>query len=82
MCQYSCEDGVPNQWHMVHLGTRAVGGAGMVMTEAAAVNPEGRISPSDAGIWNDEQAEAWKPIASFISENGSVPCIQLAHAGR
>ena len=82
MCQYSAEDGVPNQWHLVHLGTRAVGGAGMVMSEAAAVNPEGRISPGDVGIWNDEQVEAWKPITDFITENGSVPCIQLAHAGR
>lgn len=82
MCQYSSEDGMPNEWHLVHLGTRAVGGAGMVMTEAAAVNPEGRISPGDVGIWNDEQVEAWKPITAFISENGSVPCIQIAHAGR
>lgn len=82
MCQYSSKDGMPSDWHLVHLGTRAIGGAGMVMTEAAAVNPKGRISPGDAGIWNDGQLEAWKPITSFISENGSVPCIQIAHAGR
>ena len=82
MCQYSCEDGMPNDWHLVHLGSRAVGGAGMVMTEAASVTPEGRISPGDAGIWNDQQAEAWQPITGFIADHGSVPCIQLAHAGR
>lgn len=82
MCQYSCVDGAPNEWHLVHLGTRAVGGAALVMTEAASVNPEGRISPEDAGIWNDTQRDAWKPIASFIKANGAVPAIQLAHAGR
>lgn len=82
MCQYSAVDGVVNNWHLVHLGALAVGGAAMVMTEAAAVTPEGRISPEDAGIWNDAQAEAWKPIAAFIRGNGAVPAIQLAHAGR
>ena len=82
MCQYSCVDGVPNDWHLVHLGGRAVGGAAMVMTEAASVNPEGRISPEDAGIWNDAQRDAWKPIARFIAASGAVPAIQLAHAGR
>lgn len=82
MCQYSSHDGFPNSWHMVHLGSRAVGGAGLIITEAAAVVPEGRISPSDVGLWNDEQAEAWEPIVSFIKEHGSVPAIQLAHAGR
>lgn len=82
MCQYSCVDGMPNEWHLVHLGTRAIGGAALVMTEAASVTPEGRISPEDAGIWNDAQRDAWKPIASFITNNGAVPAIQLAHAGR
>jgi 2,4-dienoyl-CoA reductase-like NADH-dependent reductase (Old Yellow Enzyme family) len=82
MCQYSCTGGVPTDWHLVHLGSRAVGGAALVMTEAAAVTPEGRISPEDAGIWNDAQMNAWKPIAAFIKAQGAVPSIQLAHAGR
>ena len=82
MCQYSAEDGVPNNWHLVHLGCRAVGGAALVMTEAAAVSQEGRISPADCGIWNDEQAEAFAPITAFITAQGAVPAIQLAHAGR
>ena len=82
MCQYSCVDGVPTDWHLVHLGSRAVGGAAMVMTEAAAITAAGRISPEDAGIWNDEQVAAWKPIAAFIKANGAVPAMQLAHAGR
>ena len=82
MCQYSCIDGMPNEWHMVHLGSRAVGGAAMVMTEAASVTPEGRISPEDAGIWSDAQAAAWQPIAAFIKRQGAVAAIQLAHAGR
>jgi 2,4-dienoyl-CoA reductase-like NADH-dependent reductase (Old Yellow Enzyme family) len=82
MCQYSCVDGMPNEWHMVHLGSRAVGGAALVMTEAAAVTPAGRISPEDAGIWNDAQRDAWKPIVSFIKAQGAVASIQLAHAGR
>ena len=83
MCQYSATDqGVPTDWHLVHLGSRAVGGAGMVIAEAAGVAPEGRISPADIGIWSDEQAEAFKPITRFIAEQGSVPAIQLAHAGR
>jgi 2,4-dienoyl-CoA reductase-like NADH-dependent reductase (Old Yellow Enzyme family) len=82
MCQYSCVDGVPNDWHLVHLGSRAVGGAALVMTEAAAVTPEGRISPEDAGMWNDAQMQAWKPIAEFIKAQGAVASIQLAHAGR
>src|SRR5215207_6683072 len=63
MCMYSAEDGVPNEWHLEHLGSRAVGGAAMVMAEATSVVPEGRISPADAGIWNDSQAEAWAPVA-------------------
>lgn len=82
MCQYSCTDGVPTDWHLVHLGSRAVGGAALVMTEAAAVTPEGRISPEDAGIWNDAQMNAWKPIAAFIKASGAAASIQLAHAGR
>lgn len=82
MCQYSSEDGMPTDWHLVHLGSRAVGGAGLVIQEATAVSPEGRISPSDAGIWSDEHAESYKRIAKFIKEQGAVAGIQLAHAGR
>jgi 2,4-dienoyl-CoA reductase-like NADH-dependent reductase (Old Yellow Enzyme family) len=82
MCQYSSLDGMPTDWHLVHLGSRAVGGAGMVMVEATAVSPQGRISPDDSGIWNDAQAEAFAPIARFIREQGAVAGIQLAHAGR
>lgn len=82
MCQYSCDpDGLPTEWHRVHLGSRAVGGAGIVMTEATAVSPEGRITPHDLGIWSDEHAEALRPITEFVREQGSVPAIQLAHAG-
>ncbi|MBW2473070.1 MAG: NADH:flavin oxidoreductase/NADH oxidase [Deltaproteobacteria bacterium] len=82
MCQYSCQEGLPNDWHMVHLGSRAVGGAAMVIAEATAVAPEGRISPSDCGLWNDAQAEAFAPIAHFIAAQGALPAIQLGHAGR
>lgn len=82
MCQYSAQDGVPNNWHLVHLGSRAVGGAGLVMVEATAVKAIGRISPGDLGIWNQEQAEAFKPITRFLKEHGAVSAIQLAHAGR
>ncbi|WP_224332147.1 NADH:flavin oxidoreductase/NADH oxidase [Haloprofundus halobius] len=82
MCQYSSPDGVATDWHRVHLGSRAVGGAGIVMTEATAVSPVGRISPDDLGIWTQEQADALAPIASFIRSQGSHPAIQLAHAGR
>jgi len=82
MCQYSCVDGVMNDWHLVHLGSRAVGGAGLIFTEATAISPEGRISPDDAGIWNDEQVKFLKRITSFIKSQKSVPGIQLAHAGR
>ncbi len=82
MCQYSSEDGMPTDWHLVHLGSRAVGGAGLVIQEATAVSPEGRISPSDAGIWSDTHAESYKKITKFIKENGAVAGIQLAHAGR
>lgn len=82
MCQYSCEDGLPNEWHFVHLGSRAVGGAGLVMVEATAVSPAGRISPGDTGIWNDAQMERFQRISTFIEEQGAVSAIQLAHAGR
>jgi 2,4-dienoyl-CoA reductase-like NADH-dependent reductase (Old Yellow Enzyme family) len=82
MCQYSSTDGLPSDWHLVHLGARATGGAGLVMTEATAVSAEGRISPADAGIWTQEQAGAYERITAFVSQNGAVPGIQLAHAGR
>ncbi len=82
MCQYQAKEGVPNDWHQVHLGGLAQGGAGLVFTEAAAVLPEGRISPEDLGLWNMAQAEALAPIVHFIKSQGAVPGIQLAHAGR
>jgi 2,4-dienoyl-CoA reductase-like NADH-dependent reductase (Old Yellow Enzyme family) len=82
MCQYSSINGTSTDWHLVHLGSRAVGGAGLVFTEATAVSPEARISPDDAGIWNEEQANAYKRITSFIKSQNSVPGIQIAHAGR
>jgi 2,4-dienoyl-CoA reductase-like NADH-dependent reductase (Old Yellow Enzyme family) len=82
MCQYSATDGMPNNWHLVHLGSRAVGGAGLVMVEATGVTPEGRITPADLGIWSDAHIEAFKPIVEFIREHGAVPGIQIAHAGR
>ncbi len=82
MCQYSSADGRPNDWHLVHLGSRAVGGAGLVMTEATAVSQEGRISPDDLGIWSDAHTEAYAPLVSFINTQGAVAGIQLAHAGR
>lgn len=82
MCQYSSQDGMPNDWHVVHLGSRAIGGAGMVMVEATGVTPEGRISPGDTGIWSDAHAQAFARISQFILEHGAVPAIQLAHAGR
>jgi 2,4-dienoyl-CoA reductase-like NADH-dependent reductase (Old Yellow Enzyme family) len=82
MCEYSATDGVPNDWHFVHLGSRAVGGAGLVITEATAISAEGRISPGDVGLWNDAQQKAWQPIISFIKAQGAVAGVQLAHAGR
>ncbi|MFP5313319.1 MAG: NADH:flavin oxidoreductase/NADH oxidase [Actinomycetes bacterium] len=89
MCQYSCDPddapGVPNDWHLVHLGGFATGGAAMILTEAAAVNAQGRISPRDAGLYNDEQAAAWQRIVSFVHRHGSAGAkigVQLAHAGR
>jgi 2,4-dienoyl-CoA reductase-like NADH-dependent reductase (Old Yellow Enzyme family) len=82
MCQYSSTDGFANDWHLVHLGSRAVGGAALVMTEAAAVTPEGRISPQDLGIWKDEHIEMLARIFRFLEGQGAVPAMQLAHAGR
>jgi len=82
MCQYSASEGVPNEWQLVHLGARAIGGAALVIAEATAVSPEGRITPGCTGLWNDGQAEAWTPILSFVKRHGAVPGIQLAHAGR
>ncbi|WXB20295.1 NADH:flavin oxidoreductase/NADH oxidase [Pendulispora albinea] len=82
MCQYAADEGVPNDWHLVHLGARAVGGAALVIAEATAVSPEGRNTPGCTGLWNDAQAEAWAPIARFVQRHGAVPGIQLAHAGR
>ncbi|GAB3557905.1 NADH:flavin oxidoreductase/NADH oxidase [Spirosoma fluminis] len=82
MCQYSSEDGFTNDWHLVHLGSRAVGGAGLIFTEATAVSAEGRITPDDLGIWKDEHIAGLKRITSFIDANGSAAGIQLAHAGR
>jgi 2,4-dienoyl-CoA reductase-like NADH-dependent reductase (Old Yellow Enzyme family) len=82
MCEYSSHDGFANDWHLVHLGSRAVGGAGLVMTEASAVTPEGRISPSDLGIYKDEHVEMLSRIFRFIEQQGGVPGMQLAHAGR
>src|SRR5436305_2684629 len=82
MCQYSSDDGLPNDWHLVHLGSRAVGGAGMVMVEASGVSPEGRITAWDSGIWSQQHADAFRRISAFIESNGAVSGIQLAHAGR
>ncbi|QIG38255.1 NADH:flavin oxidoreductase/NADH oxidase [Microbacterium sp. 4R-513] len=82
MCQYSAVDGVPQEWHHTHLAQFASGGAGIVFAEATGVSPEGRISPEDTGIWNDEQVDAWRPIVSAIAARGAVPALQLAHAGR
>ncbi|GAB1463032.1 NADPH dehydrogenase NamA [Pedobacter sp.] len=82
MCEYSSIDGFANNWHLVHLGSRAVGGAGLIITEATAVSPEGRISIVDLGIWKDEHKTKLKEIVDFIHENGSIAGIQLAHAGR
>ncbi|MGB3461608.1 NADH:flavin oxidoreductase/NADH oxidase [Rhodanobacter lindaniclasticus] len=82
MCEYSATDGVPNDWHLVHLGSRAVGGAALVIAEASAVSAQGRISPQDTGLWNDTQLQAWQPITRFIKAQGAIAGIQLAHAGR
>lgn len=82
MCEYSSEDGFANDWHFVHLGSRAIGGAGLVMTEAAGVSPEGRITPADLGIWKDEHIAGLKRITDFVHEHGAYAGAQLAHAGR
>lgn len=82
MCQYSAVDGLPDDWHLVHLGSFARGGAGLVFTEATAVTPEGRISPQDTGIWNDEQQAAWARIVEFVHRQGATAGMQLGHAGR
>ena len=82
MCQYSCTDGFASDWHLVHLGARATGGAGLVCVEATAVEPRGRISPQDMGIWKDEHVEPLARVARFVTSQGAVPAIQLAHAGR
>jgi len=82
MCQYSAVDGMPNDWHLVHLGSLARGGAGLVMTEATAVSAEGRISPADTGIWDDGQRDSWARIVEFLHGQGASAAMQLAHAGR
>ena len=82
MCQYSATEGMPNDWHHVHLAQFAAGGAGLVIAEATAVSPEGRISPDDAGLWTDAQARAWAPIVAAIRARGAVAGVQLGHAGR
>lgn len=82
MCQYSSDNGFPNDWHFVHLGSRAVGGAGLVVVEATAVSPEGRISPADSGIYLDDHVPHFAKIAGFLKQHGAVPGIQIAHAGR
>lgn len=82
MCEYSASKGMPDHWHLVHLGSRAVGGAAVVFTEATAVSAQGRISAADTGIWNQAQLDAWRPIARFITAQGAIAGMQLAHAGR
>ena len=82
MCQYSAKDGHPTTWHLVHLGSRAVGGAGLVLTEATGVQAVGRISPADTGMYLDSHVEAWRPIVQFVREQGAIAGMQLAHAGR
>ena len=82
MCEYSSHDGFANDWHLVHLGSRAVGGAGLVFTEASAVTPEGRISPEDLGIWKDEHIDFLSRIVEFMKQQGAIAGMQLAHAGR
>src|SRR5512137_2618886 len=82
MCMYSSQDGHASDWHLVHLGARAAGGAGLVIAEATAVSPEGRITPGDAGIWSEKHIEPLTRINRFIKSQGAVPGIQVAHAGR
>lgn len=81
MCQYSAVDGLADSWHLVHLGARAVGGAGLVISEATAVSPEGRGSAQDTGLWSGAHVDAWQPVTSFIAAQGAVATVQLAHAG-
>jgi 2,4-dienoyl-CoA reductase-like NADH-dependent reductase (Old Yellow Enzyme family) len=82
MCQYSAEEGMATDWHLAHLGARAIGGAGIIIVEATSVLPEGRISPNDLGLWNDAQVEPLARVARFVETQGTVPAIQLGHAGR
>ncbi len=82
MCEYSAKEGHPQAWHLVHLGSRAIGGAGLVFTEASAVEKRGRISSADTGIYEDAHVESWRPIVEFVSSHGAIPGMQLAHAGR
>src|SRR6185437_15634445 len=82
MCEYSSVDGFANDWHFVHLGSRAIGGAGLIFTEATAVSPEGRITPSDLGLWKNEHIAELKHIIGFLHQHGAYAGIQLAHAGR
>jgi 2,4-dienoyl-CoA reductase-like NADH-dependent reductase (Old Yellow Enzyme family) len=82
MCQYSATDGFIDDWHLVHLGAHAIGGAGLIVGEATAVAPEGRITPGCTGLWSDAQAEKWQPIVGFLKKHGAVPGLQIAHAGR
>lgn len=82
MCMYSAVDGHPGEWHLVHLGARAVGGAGLVVAEATAVEPRGRISPADTGLWSDAHVESWSRVTRFLRQHGAVPGVQIAHAGR
>src|ERR1700740_2114098 len=82
MCQSSCEDGFPTDWHLVHLGSRAVGGAALVIAEATAVEARGRISLADTGLYLDAHVDSWQPITDFIRSQGAVAGVQLAHAGR
>ncbi|WP_335934764.1 NADH:flavin oxidoreductase/NADH oxidase [Streptomyces sp. PTD5-9] len=82
MCQHSADDGHPTDWHLVHLGSRAVGGAGLVMAESTAIDPAGRISPYDTGLWDDAHIDSWARVTRFVAEQGAVPAVQLSHAGR
>ncbi len=82
MCQYSADDGRITDWHLVHLGSHAIGGAGLIIAEATAVSPEGRITPGDTGIWSDDRGSQWERVTRFLKAQGAVPGIQLAHAGR
>ncbi|HEY1630897.1 MAG TPA: NADH:flavin oxidoreductase/NADH oxidase [Rhizomicrobium sp.] len=82
MCQYSATDGFIDDWHLVHLGAHAIGGAGLIIGEATAVAPEGRITPGCTGLWSDAHAEKWEPVVAFLKKHGAVPGLQIAHAGR